>query len=163
MERQGWDPRTVAIVIAAVISGVVAILSALIFVGGSDFTIRNILIGGLSIGIVGSSTYFFNRVIVTEVTSKRALDSAEYVRLFLLSSTVWLFPLLAILVAAVGLNVGASPEILIDLIYVIGILIVFIAGFLATYLNQKGITTSILRAAVWSSMFLLLMVIRQIV
>ena len=149
------------IAVAAAISGVVAILSALIFADASDFTKLNILLGSVSIGIVANSTYFFNRVINTEITQMRALTRAEYMQMFWLSAIAWLFPLAAIVIGCGGLLFGASAALLINLIYVVGILFVFIAGFVATYANRKRIKTSIVRATVWSSMFLLLMAIRQ--
>jgi hypothetical protein len=151
-----------AIMVAAVISGIFAMLSALIFADADDFTKANILLGSVSIGIVAHSTYFFNRIINIEVTEKRVLTRAEYINMFRLSAMVWLFPLTAIVIGTGGLILGAGAVFLINLVDAVGILFVFVAGFLATYANRNQIKTSILRATAWSSMFLLLMVIRQV-
>lgn len=157
------DHQNAAISAAALLYGVIAILTVLLPTTADEFTIRNVVWGGAVVGFAAMMTYFLKEVVHREADAQEALGLSGYLREFARSLPVLTFPAVAILIGVGGLAVRISAASLIDSLFYSGLLLVCAAAFVSSYLVYQKVFAALLRALVWISICVLLLLIKKLI
>lgn len=154
--------QNIAISTASFLYGVVSILAVLLPVTADEFTIRNVVWGGAAVGIATMMTYFLKEVIHREADREETLGFSGYLREFVHSLPVLIFPVAAVAIGVVGLAVGIPADPLIDGLFYFGLVIFCAAAFISSYLVHQNLLDASSRALVWISVCVFLLVIKKL-
>jgi hypothetical protein len=119
--------------IAAILSGVMAVVSAALPVEPGEVTVREAVIGALLVGVVAMITRILNDRTKKRTELGRRLRWNELGAILEVSAMVMVFPALTAAAVLLGLAGGLSWSARISLIFYLGIGTVFIAGFMSSY------------------------------
>lgn len=157
-----YQRQHIAVSTASLLYGVVSILVVLLPVTADEFTIRNVVSGGAVVGVAAMMTYFFKEVVHREADREETLGFSDYLRELTHSLPVLIFPVAAIAIGVVGLVAGLSAGPLIDGLFYFGLAIVCGAAFISSYLVHEKLFSASLRASVWVSVCVFLLVIKKL-
>jgi hypothetical protein len=147
---------------ASVLYGTVAFLSALLAVSPEQFTVFNVISGGIIIGVATMLTYYFKEIVHQEADLGVLLQPSGYLEALVSSLSVLVFPGSAIFIAIVGLTLGISANTMLTSIFYLGIITVGASAFGSTYGITKDFLSASLRATIWIALCILLLVAKKL-
>ena len=154
--------KNIAVSTASLLYGVIAILVVLLPTDADEFTFRNVAWGGAVVGLAAMMTYFLKEIVHREADTEETLDLSGYLREFARSLPVLIYPVVAIVIGIIGLATGFSATSLIAGLFYFGLVLVCAAAFMSSYLVRRKFFAASLRALVWVSICVLLLLIKTL-
>jgi len=149
--------RIIAPRVAAVLYGVIAIVTADLVLQPDRLTYAEAAIGALLIGFAMTATHFFVKVVTKEGEIGAHLRLAEAGAIAYDSTLVMLFPIITTLVIGVASLTAMPSTLLLDSILYLGIIAVFAVGFLSSYILDREIRPALSRGLLWRLLILALL------
>jgi hypothetical protein len=149
--------RIIAPRVAAVLYGVIAIVTADLVLQPDRLTYAQAAIGALLIGLVMTATHFFVKFVTKESEIGAHLRLAEAGAIAYDSIFVMFFPIITILAITVASLVVMPSRLLLDSILYLGIAAVFAVGFLSRYTLDREIRPALTRGLLWTLLILVLL------
>lgn len=153
--------QKVAVSTASLLYGVISILAALLGVTAKEFTSRNVVLGGATLGIAAMMTYYFKEVVHREADAEETLDFVSHLREIFHALPVLIFPVLAISIAVGGLETGLPATTLIKGLFYLGLATVCAAAFFSSYFIHESVLSASLRTLIWIAICLILLLIKK--
>jgi hypothetical protein len=148
-ERWSRQRRALAQRVAAVLYGVVAIMTAEIGVQASAFAYAEAAFGALLVGVAMTVTRFFIELVKKETEIGAHLPISKAGAIICDSLLVMLFPAMtALLIVVAGLTTSQWTMML-DVLLYFGMATVFVIGFLSSYVLDGEVRPAALRGAAW--------------
>ncbi len=149
--------RIIAPRVAAVLYGVIAIVTADLVLEPDRLTYAEAAIGALLIGLVMTATHIFVKVVTKEGEIGAHLRLAEAGAIAYDFILVMLFPIVTTLVIGAASLTAMPSKLLIDSILYLGIVAVFAVGFLSSYTLDREIRPALSRGLLWTLLILVLL------
>jgi hypothetical protein len=148
---ENWSEqrRITAQRVASVLYGVVAIMTADLAMQPGRFGYAEASLGVLLIGLAMTMTRVFVRVVAKETEICAHLPIGEFVTIIRESLLVMLFPVITVVLVVAGAMADTGWTILLDEIMYVGMLTVFVIGFLSSYILDRKMRLALRRAFVW--------------
>jgi len=149
--------RIMAQRVAAILYGVIAIMSADLILQPDKFRYAEATVGAVLIGFAMTLTRIFVRVVTKEAEIGAHLPIAEAGVIVRDSILVMLFPAITALVIAVASLTATQSTVLLDIILYLGIAAVFTIGFSSSYILDREIRPALSRGGFWTLLSLILL------
>ncbi len=149
--------------VAAVLYGVIAIMTADLVVQPDRFGYAEAAIGSLFIGLAMTVTRIFVRVVTKEAEIGAHLPITEAGAIVRDSILVMVFPSITALVVAAAALTATQPMVLLTVVLYLGIATVFVIGFLSSYILDREIRPALSRGAFWTLLSLVLLAAKSVV
>jgi hypothetical protein len=162
-DRWSNQRRIMAQRIAAVLYGVIAIMTADLALQPGRFGYVETALGTLLIGFAMTLTRFFVRVVTKEAEIGAHVSMAETGLLVRDSLWVMLFPAITALVIAVAAFTATRWTVLLDTVLYFGVATVFAVGFLSSYILDNEIRPALSRGAFWTLLSLVLLAAKTLI
>ena len=155
--------RIMAQRVAAILYGVIAIMSADLILQPDKFRYAEATVGAVLIGFAMTLTRIFVRVVTKEAESGAHLPIAEAGAIVRDSILVMLFPSITALVVAAAALTATQSMVLLTVVLYLGIATVFVIGFLSSYILDREIRPALSRGAFWTLLSLVLLAAKSFV
>lgn len=155
---ENWSERrrNAAQRVAAVLYGVIAVMTAEIAVQPGEFGYGEAAVGALLVGLAMTATRIFVELVKKETEIGAHLPLGKAGAIVRDSLLVMAFPLAtAVLIVITALSTAHWQALLDDVLY-LGIATVAVVGFLSSYLLDRAVLPALRRAAVWLVLSLVL-------
>lgn len=149
--------------IAAVLSGVMTVISVALPVKPGDLTVSEAVIGTLLVGFIAMMTRFLTDRTKKRTELGRGLRWDEVATLLEISAMVLLFPVLTAILLILGALDGLSWPARIDCIFYLGIATVFISGFMSAYIVETQLVAAGSQGLSWATLGVLLTIVKRFV
>ena len=146
-----------ALLIAGTLYGVIAVLTALIAVQPGEVTTWDAIVGGLVLAAITVTSKFFIELSKKETELGVRIDASARRELWRESFPTAAFPFVAIVVLAVTHAIGIGQAAAYNFIYYLGLMTLFVAGFLSRYTADAKPSEAFSRGAVWLFLGLLIL------
>jgi hypothetical protein len=162
---EAWSEkrRLMAPRVAAVLYGVIAIVTADLILQPGKVTYAEAVLGALLIGFSMTVTHIFVKVVTKEAEIGAHLPSAKDGTIIQDSLFVMAFPAITVLVVAAAFQSAIQSALLLDAILYLGIVAVFIIGFLSSYVLDRVIRLALSRGGLWTLLILVLLAAKALV
>ena len=155
--------RLMAPRVAAVLYGVIAIVTADLILQPGKVTYAEAAVGALLIGFAMTLTHVFVKVVTKEAEIGAHLPIAKIGTIIQDSLFVMAFPTITMLVVAAASQSAMQSTILLDAIFYLGIAAVFTIGFLSSYVLDREIRLALSRGGLWTLLILVLLAAKALV
>jgi hypothetical protein len=135
--------------VAAVLYGVVAIMTAELSVQPGEFGYAEAALGALVVGLAMTVTRIFVEVVKKDTEIGAHLPIHKAGAIVRDSALVMLFPAATALLILVAAMVTARWTVLLDVILYVGMAAVFASGFVSSYVLDREIRPALERGTVW--------------
>jgi hypothetical protein len=142
--------------VAATLYGVIAIMTAELAVQPSEFSYTEAALGALLTGFAMTVTHIFVEVVKKETEIGTHLPIGKAGAIMRDSLLVMLFPATTAILIVVAALTTARWTILLDAVLYLGMVTVFMTGFLSSYLLGRRIQAALLRGTGWLLLSLVL-------
>lgn len=149
--------------VAAVLYGVIAIMTADLVLEPDKFGYAEAAIGSLLIGFAMTVTRIFVRVVTKEAEIGAHLPIAEAGVIVRDSILVMLFPSITALVIAAAALTATQSVVLLTVVLYLGIATVFVVGFVSSYILDREIRPALSRGAFWTLLSLVLVAAKSLI
>jgi hypothetical protein len=157
-ERRGIMAQRVA----AVLYGVIAIITAELAVQPGEFGYPEAALGALLVGITMTVTRIFVEVVKKETEIGAHVPIGKAGAIIRVSLLVMLFPTAtALLIVVAALTTGQWTALL-DVVLYLGMATVFVIGFLSSYILDHKIPPALSHGAVWLLLSLVLVAAKML-
>jgi len=148
--------------VAAILYGVIGIMTAELALRADVFGYGEAAAGALFVGFAMTATYVLVDVVKKETEAGAHLPPRKWGAILRDSLLVMLFPvLIALEIVAAGF-VTTKWAVLLDIVLYEGMVMVFVAGFLSSYLLHRALRPALTRGTVWLVLALLLLAAKQL-
>jgi hypothetical protein len=148
--------------VAAVLYGVIAIMTAELAVQPNEFGYTEIALGALLTGFAMTMTRIFVEVVKKETEIGAHLPIGKAGAIIRDSLLVMVFPAMTTLLIVVAALTTAQWTVLLDVVLYLSLATVFVIGFLSSYLLGRGIRQALLRGTGWLLLSLVLVVAKYL-
>ena len=148
--------------IAAILSGVMAVVSAALAIQPGEVSVKEAVFGALFVGFVAMMTRFLNDRTKKRTELGRRLRWAELGSILEVSAMVLVFPVLTALSVLLGLAGGLSWSARISLVFYLGIATVFIAGFMSSYVVDSRFLAAGSQGLSWAALGVALTLVKKL-
>jgi hypothetical protein len=162
--NENWSEqrRIMAQRVAAVLYGVISIMTAELSVQAGTFGYAEAAIGALLVGFAMTVTRIFIEMVKKETEIGAHLPIGKSGAIVRDSLLVMLFPATTALLIVVA-ELSTMPwTILLDIVLYLGMTTVFVIGFLSSYVLDRAIRPALLRGVVWLFLSLVLVTAKNL-
>jgi hypothetical protein len=135
--------------VAAVLYGVVAIMTAELSVQPGQFGYAKAALGALVVGLAMTVTRIFVEVVKKDTEIGAHLPIHKAGAILRDSALVMLFPAATALLIVVAAMMTARWTVLLDVVLYVGMAAVFAIGFLSSYILDREVRPALLRGTIW--------------
>ncbi len=135
--------------VASTLYGVVMILAAALAVRPGELSLAAGVVGALGVGLAILATRCFTEVIKVETESGRHIEPGRMAQILKAQTFVMAFPLLTAAVIPAALALGVAEARVIDLVFYLGAVSVFLVGFASSYLVDGRPGFALRRGCYW--------------
>ena len=161
ISTESWSVqrRLTAQRVAAILYGVISIMTAELSVQGGEFGYTETALGALLVGFAMTVTRIFIELVKKETENGAHLSIGKSGAIVRDSMLVMLFPAMTALLVVVAALITVKWSVLLDaLLY----LTVFVVGFLSSYVLDREIRPALLRGVSWLLLSLVLVVAKNL-
>jgi hypothetical protein len=148
--------------IAAVLYGVISIMTAELSVQASEFSFFEAALGALLVGLAMTVTRIFIELVKKEAEIGAHLRIGKSGAIVRDSLLVMLFPAATALLIVVVALTTAQWTVLLDAILYLSMATVFVIGFLSSYVLDREIRPALLRGVIWLLLSLVLVAAKNL-
>jgi hypothetical protein len=148
--------------IAAVLYGVVAIMTAELSVQPGEFGYAEAALGALLVGLAMTVTRIFVEVVKKDTEIRTHMPIRKAGAIIRDSLLVMLFPAATALLIVVAALMTARWTVLLDVVLYLGMATVFASGFLSSYVLDREVRPACMRGAVWLLLSVLLVAAKSL-
>jgi hypothetical protein len=156
---ENWSKqrRIAAQRIAAVLYGVIAIMTAELAVQPSEFGYAETALGAFLAGLAMTVTRIFVEVVKKETELGSHLNVAKTA--IVMGDALWVmsFPALTALMILIGALIKTRPGVLLDVVFYLSIASVFVIGFVSSYVLDRKLGPALVRGGGWLVLGLILL------
>jgi hypothetical protein len=149
--------------VAAVLYGVIAIMTAELSVQAGELSYTEAALGALLVGLAMTIARVFVDVVEKETEIGAHLPIRKAGTIIVNSLLVMLFPAATALLIIAAALTTARWAILLDVVLYLGMATVFATGFLSSYLLDRQIRPALSRGVAWLLLSVLLVVAKSLV
>jgi len=149
--------------VAAVLYGVIAIMTAELSVQAGELGYAEAVLGALLVGVAMTVARIFVDVVEKETEIGAHLPIRKAGAIIVNSLLVMLFPVATALLIVVAALTTARWTILLDVVLYLGMATVFATGFLSSYVLDRQIRPALSRGVAWLLLSVLLVVAKSLV
>jgi hypothetical protein len=154
--------RVIAQRVASVLYGVVAILTAELATQPGQLDYGEGALGALLVGLAMTVTRIFVEVVKKETEIGAHLGFSKSAALIGDSLLVMVFPVFTALMIVVGGLLKTRSGLLLDVIFYVSDVSVFIVGFVSSYILDRKLGLALVRGTVWLMLALVLLAAKSI-
>jgi hypothetical protein len=154
--------RTTAQRVAAMLYGVISIMTAELSVQSDEFGYAEAALGALLVGVAMTVTRFFIELVKKETEIGAHLPIGKSGAIMRDSVLVMLFPAMTALAVMVAASITAKWSVLLDALLYLSMATVFVIGFLSSYVLDREIRPALLRAVGWLLLSFVLVVAKKL-
>ena len=148
--------------VAAILYGVISIMTAELSVQGGEFGYAEVALGALLVGFAMTVTRIFIELVKKETEIGAHLSIGKSGAIVRDSVLVMLFPAMTALLVVVAALITAKWSILLDVLLYLSMATVFVVGFLSSYVLDREIRPALLRGVIWLLLSLVLVVAKNL-
>jgi hypothetical protein len=149
--------------VAAVLYGVIAIMTAELSVQAGELGYAEAAVGALLVGLAMTVARIFVDVVEKETEIGAHLPIRKASAIMVNALLVMLFPAATALLIVVAALTTTRWVILLDVVLYLGMATVFVTGFLSSYVLDRQIRPALSRGAAWLLLSVLLVVAKSLV
>jgi len=164
ISTESWSVqrRLTAQRVAAILYGVISIMTAELSVQGGEFGYTETALGALLVGFAMTVTRIFIELVKKETEIGAHLSIGKSGSIVRDSMLVMLFPAMTALLVVVAALTTAKWSILLDVLLYLSMVTVFVVGFLSSYVLDREIRPALLRGVSWLLLSLVLVVAKNL-
>jgi hypothetical protein len=164
ISSESWSAqrRITAQRVAAILYGVIGIMTAELSVQEGEFGYAESVLGALLVGLAMMVTRIFIEVVKKETEIGAHLPLRKSGAIVRDSALVMLFPAVAALVVMIAALITAKWSLVLNLLLYLGMATVFVVGFLSSYVLDRAIWLALVRGAGWLLLSLVLVVAKKL-
>ena len=164
ISTESWSVqrRLTAQRVAAILYGVISIMTAELSVQGGEFGYTETALGALLVGFAMTVTRIFIELVKKETEIGTHLSIRKSGAIVRDSVLVMLFPAMTALLVVVAGLITAKWSILLDVLLYLSMATVFVVGFLSSYVLDREIRPALLRGVSWLLLSLVLVVAKNL-
>jgi hypothetical protein len=162
IENSTATRKRMADYIAAILSGVMAVVSAALPIQPGEVSVTEAVVGALFVGFVAMMTRFLNDRTKKRTELGRLLGWDELGDILEVSAMVLVFPALTAIAVLLGLAGGLSWSARISSIFYLGIGTVFIAGFMSSYIVEARFLAAGSQGLSWAALGVALTLVKKL-
>lgn len=164
MTAKAWPERRkrAAGEVAATLYGVVMIMAAMLAVSPEELSPAVGVFGALGVGLAIFATRCFTETVKAETESGGDLAAGAMARIVKAQAPVMTFPLVIAAVIAAAFALGVDAARIIDLVFYLGAIGVFLIGFSSSYLLNGRLGFALRRGGYWLLLSAILLAIKKL-